>query len=370
MNRESVKRLLAVLVASLALVGVMVTAGSSAASTKAPSASTPLKVALLLDAATRDGGWDQVAYNGMVDAEEMFGSKISVVVEQNVPFSSEAGAIVERLIGQGYSLFFADSSGYENFLAPIAKAYPTIRIEEDQGAVTSANYGMYEPDQYQAFYLAGEMLAGASKNGYIGMVAGFPFPAYYNIINGTEMGAKAVNPKATEHVIYVSSFFDPTKEASATQALIAAGATAIVGSTNDPSVCQTAAAAKIPCMNEDLLQSYGKSTYLGSAFMNSGFAFENVIGAVLAHKTVTRFLYGNGTTKANGVSFGPAYKSRESTSVQAKVVATIGQMQSGKFHDYAGPVSDNKGKPRVSSGKWLTQAQTVAQNWYVQGVKV
>src|SRR5208283_579401 len=103
MNRESVKRLLAVLVASLALVGVMVTAGTSAASTRAPSASTPLKVALLLDAATRDGGWDQVAYNGMVDAEEMFGSKISVVVEQNVPFSSEAGATVERLIGQGYS---------------------------------------------------------------------------------------------------------------------------------------------------------------------------------------------------------------------------------------------------------------------------
>ena len=161
MSRESVKRLLSVLVASLALVGVMVTAGTSAASTKAHKASSPLKVALLLDAATRDGGWDQVAYNGMVDAEEMYGSKISVVVEQNVPFSSQAGAIVQRLIGQGYTLFFADRSGYENYLAPVAKANPNVRIEEDQGAVTATNYGMYEPDQYQAFYLAGEMLAGA-----------------------------------------------------------------------------------------------------------------------------------------------------------------------------------------------------------------
>jgi simple sugar transport system substrate-binding protein len=370
MNNEFMKRLLSVLVASLALVGVMVTAGTSAAAPKAHSANSPLKVALLLDAATRDGGWDQVAYNGMVDAEEMYGSKISVVVEQNVPFSTQAGAIVQRLIGQGYSLFFADSSGYENYLAPLAKANPNVRIEEDQGAVTATNYGMYEPDQAQAFYLAGEMLAGASKNGYIGMVAGFPFPAYYNIINGTEMGAKAVNPKATEHVIYVSSFFDPTKEASATQALIAAGATAIVGSTNDPSVCQTAASSGIPCMNEDLLQSYGKSTYLGSAFMNSGWAFENVIGAVLAHKTVTRYFYGNGTMKAIGVSFGPAYKSRVSKAVQAKVAATIGQMQSGKFHDYAGPIKDNSGKLRVPAGKWLTQAQTAGQNWYVQGVHV
>jgi len=361
---------LSVLIASLALVGVMVGAGVSAASPKSAAASKPLKVGLLLDAATKDGGWDQVAYNGMVTAQAQFGSKMTFQTEQNVPFSSQAAAIVNRLIGQGYTLFFADSSGYENYLAPIAKAHPNVRIEEVQGAVTASNYGMYEADQYQAFYLAGEMLAGASKNGYIGMVAGFPFPAYYNIINGTEMGAKAVNPKATEHVIYVSSFFDPTKEASATQALITAGATAIVGSTNDPSVCQTAATAGIPCMNEDLLQSYGKSTYLGSAFMNSGWAFINVINAVLTHKPVTRYLYGNGSVQAIGVSFGPAYTSKVPASVRAKVTATMAQMRSGMFHDYVGPVRDNKGTLRVPGGKWLSQAQTAGQNWYVQGVHV
>jgi basic membrane lipoprotein Med (substrate-binding protein (PBP1-ABC) superfamily) len=229
---------------------------------------------------------------------------------------------------------------------------------------------MYEPDQAEAFYLAGMMLAGASKNGYIGMVAGFPFPAYYNIINGTEMGAKAVNPKATEHVIYVSSFFDPTKEASATSALISAGATAIVGSTNDPSVCETAAAAGVACMNEDLLESYGKSTYLGSTFMYTGWAIINVINAVLNHQTVTRYLYGNETVGAIGVSYGPAYKTRVSAAVQAKIQAKITAMKTGAFHDYQGPIRDNTGKLRVPAGKYLTQAQDAGQNWYVQGVSI
>jgi len=367
-NRAIKTRLLLVLMACLSLGSVVISAGASAAATKTPKASSPLKVALLLDAATKDGGWDQVAYNGMVQAQAQFGSKMTYTVEQNVPFSTQAATIVDRLIGQGYTLFFADSSGYEDYLAPVAKAHPTVRLEELQGAVTASNYGMYEADQAEAFYLAGEMLAGASKNGYIGMVAGFPFPAYFNIINGTEMGAKAVNPKATEHVIYVSSFFDPTKEASATQALISDGATAIIGSTNDPSVCETAAAANVPCMNEDLLQSYGKSTYLGSAYMYSGFAYISVIGAVLDHTTVTRYLYGNDTVGAIGVSFGPAYATRDSATVRALVNMTLTKMKAGTFHDYAGPIYDNKGKLRVPAGKFLTQAQDADQNWYVQGV--
>ena len=350
----------------------MLSGTSAAASTKhsATHATRPLKVALLLDGVTHDGGWDQIAYNGMVQAKRKFGSRISWTVEESVPFSTTASEIVDRLIGQGYTLFFADSSGYENYLAPVAKAHPGVRIEELQGAVTASNYGMYEADQYEAFYLAGMMLAAASKNGYIGMVAGFPFPAYYNIINGTEMGARAVNPKATEHVVYVSSFYDPTKEASATTALISAGATAMIGSTNDPSVCDTAAAAGVPCMNEDLVASYGKKTYLGSAFMYSRFAYVSVINAMLTHRPVIRFLYGNGTVGAIGVSYGPAYKSRVSAKVRGEISAVLAKMKAGTFHDYQGPVRDNKGKLRVPAGKFLTQAQDAGQNWYVQGVKV
>jgi len=369
MKKEHVK-LVGVLVASLALVGAMVIAGTAAASTKAHSSGSPLKVALLLDGSAKDGTWNQVAAEGMVAAKQKFGNKISYTVEQNVPFSTVAATIVDRLIGQGYTLFFVDSSGWENYLAPVAKAHPNIRIEECQGAVTTKNYGMYEDDIYELFYLVGEVLAGASKNGYIGQVAGYPFPAYKTQINATEMGARAVNPKATDHVIYVSSFFNATAEASATKALIAAGATAMLGGNNDPAVCETAAAAGIPCMNEDLLASYGKSTYLGSAIMYSAWAFEAVISDVLAHKSVATHLYGNDTVGSIGVTHYAAYTARDSKAVQAKVTATTAQMKSGKFHDYAGPVYSNTGKLLVPAGKWLTEAQWVGQTWYVRGVHV
>jgi basic membrane lipoprotein Med (substrate-binding protein (PBP1-ABC) superfamily) len=370
MNRKFVKRSAGVLVASLVLVGVMVTAGTSAAAPKAVLAAKPLKVALLFDAAAKDGAFDQQAYNGMLAAHTLIGNKFTFTIEQNVPFSTEATAIVDHLIGQGYTLFFVDSAGYDDYLDPVAKAHPNVRIEEYSAAVTAANYGGYEPDEYEAFYLAGEMLAGASTNGKIGMVGAFPYPSYLNLINGVEMGAKAVNPKATEHVIYISSFFDPTKEVSATQALIGAGVTAIVSSTADPSVCQAAAGAGIPCVGDDLIQSYGKSTYLGTAVLNSEWAFVNVISAVFANKPVTRFLYGNGTVNANGVTFGPAYKSRVPAAVRAKITATQAQMKSGAFRDYAGPVRDNKGALRLPAGRWLTQAEQAGQSWYVQGVTV
>jgi hypothetical protein len=47
---------------------------------------------------------------------------------------------------------------------------------------------------------------------------------------------------------------------------------------------------------------------------------------------------------------------------------TLTKMKAGTFHDYAGPIYDNKGKLRVPAGKFLTQAQDADQNWYVQGV--
>lgn len=359
------------LIAALTLtVGGCSSSASPSASPSHTQSTSPkvLKAAMLLDAAAKDGGWDQVAENGFLQAAASFGSKVHTTTEQSVPFSSTAAQIVERLIGQGYTLFFADSSGYEHYLAPIAAAHPNIRIEEVQGAVTSSNYGMYETNIPESTYIAGMMLAGASKNGFIGMVAGFPFPAYYNIINGVEMGAKAVNPKATERVIYVSSFFDPTKEASAANALISDGATAIVGSTNDPSVCQTAAAKGVPCMNEDLLQSYGPKTYLGSFFMNTGWAVKRVISDVLSGQSPPRFLFGDANIGAVSWSFGSAYKNLVSPKVQAMISSTIAQMKAGKFHVFQGPLKDSAGHMRVPAGKYLNENQFVGQTWYVQGV--
>jgi simple sugar transport system substrate-binding protein len=376
MRRRTTGRALSVLIALTALIGI---SASTVASGAAPnnknflassSANKPLKVALLLDGVAKDGGWDQVAVNDFAQVKAKFGSKIETTIEQSVPFSSAAGQIVDRLIGQGYTVFFATSGGYEDYLAPVAKAHPNIQIEQVQGPYTSRNYGLYQADYVEASYLGGMMMAGASKTTPdIGFIGAFAFPAYLNGINAVELGAKAVNPGATEHYIYVSSFYDPTKEASATQALIAAGATAVVGMTDDPSVCETAASKGIPCMNEDLLQSYGSKTYLGSVMFYNAWAFEEVINDELGHVPVPRALYGNGTIRANGVTFGPAYSLLVSAKVRGQISSTVKAMANGTFHDYAGPVRDTTGKLRVAAGKYLTTAQWIAMSWYVQGVK-
>ena len=79
-----------------------------------------------------------------------------------------------------------------------------------------------------------------TKTNVLGYVASFPIPEVIRGINATILAARSVNPNAKVKVIWVSSWFDPGKEADAAKALIDQGADIIMQHTDSPAPLQVA----------------------------------------------------------------------------------------------------------------------------------
>jgi simple sugar transport system substrate-binding protein len=63
------------------------------------------------------------------------------------------------------------------------------------------------------------------------------------------------------------------------------------------------------------------------------------------------------------------FGSKVPTSVQDEVLARQKQIASGKLLPFAGPISDNTGKPVVAKGKALADPQILAMDVLVEGVQ-
>jgi len=345
--------------------------GTSPNSTGSKGSGSALKVALILDGSSNDGDYNQEGYENFQAAVSTFGSKVASTVKQNVPESPQAAQVVQGLISQGYKLFFVNGTGYETYLQPLAQANPDIRIEEFESAVTGSNYGAYNIDIAQSAYIGGMMLASASKSGRLGIVASFPFPGILTQINGVELGAQAINPNATLHVLFVSSFYDPAKERQAAQALISGGVDGIVDIQNDATVCQTAQADGVPCVAQTLINgpSYGPTTYLADFRFIWTPIYSSVISDMLQNQPVPQSIFYGYPQGATGIGpKGSAYAKLVSSADQAKIAAKEAALKSGSFDVYTGPISDQSGQVKVPAGQKLTSTQILSINWAVQGV--
>ncbi len=88
--------------------------------------------------------------------------------------------------------------------------------------------------------MAGILAAKMSKTGTIGYIASFPIPEVIMGINSAYLGAKSVNPAIKMKIIWVSTWFDPGKEADAAKALVDQGADILMQHTDSPAAMKLA----------------------------------------------------------------------------------------------------------------------------------
>ena len=361
------------LVVGVALVAALLgtSAGISSAS-QARNSNKPLKVALILEGPDNDNSYNQVGYEGFESAQHHFGSAMQSTVEQNVP--DESGV---RPGGRGFDwqrlqiVLLSMGPVGRPTLSPWRRRHPGIRIEEFESAVTAKNYGAYNINYAEPSYIVGMMLAAASKTGLLGMVTSFPFPGILAIVDGMELGARAVNAKATMHVTYVSSFDDPAKETLAAQALVGSGVDALADVQDDAATCLVAQKDNVPCTDQNLVKSAstGPTTYLASYFYDFTPIYEQVIADVLAKKSVPKSIFEGWRQGADRVgSFGPKYDKLVRASIRARIASKEAALKAGKFQVFQGPIFDQQGKLKVPAGKSLTASQILSLNWVVKGV--
>ena len=193
-----------------------------------------------------------------------------VIVKTTIGEDDTCYNTAKDLATQGCDIIFANSFGHEAFMIKAAKEFPEVEFCHATGTKAHteglANYHNAFASIYEGRYLAGvaagmklnEMIeegkitAEQAKMGYVGAFT------YAEVISGYTsfyLGAKSVCPTVTMDVQFTGSWYDPTEEKNAAEALIAKKCVLIsqhADSMGAPGACE---AAGIPNV------SYNGATY-------------------------------------------------------------------------------------------------------------
>ncbi|MBE6814965.1 MAG: BMP family ABC transporter substrate-binding protein [Ruminococcaceae bacterium] len=193
-----------------------------------------------------------------------------VIIKTNIPEGNECYEAAKDLVNQGCNIVFANSFGHEDFMIKAAKEFPEVEFCHATGTKAHTeglkNYHNAFASIYQGRYLAGivagmklnEMIeagkitADQAKMGYVGA---FTYAEVMSGYTSFYLGAKSVCPSVTMEVQFTGSWYDPTEEKNAAEALINNKCVLIsqhADSMGAPSACETAGVPNV---------SYNGSTY-------------------------------------------------------------------------------------------------------------
>ncbi len=197
-------------------------------------------------------------------------TKDQYIIKKNIPEGNECYEAAKDLVDQGCTLIFANSFGHEDFMIKAAKEFTDVEFCHATGFKASIeklpNYHNAFASIYEGRYLAGivagmkpnemikagEIKAEEAKMGYVGAFT------YAEVISGYSsfyLGAKSVCPSVTMDVQFTGSWYDPTLEKNAAEALIANKCVLIsqhADSMGAPGACESAGVPNV---------SYNGSTY-------------------------------------------------------------------------------------------------------------
>ena len=191
-----------------------------------PSASAPepLKVGFVYVAPLTGAGWVHQHDEGRKAVEAALGARVKTRYVENVAEGPDGERVIRDLAQQGYQLIFTPSFGYMEATLKVAQEFPKIKFESITGYKTAPNVAVANARYYEGRYLSGIAAARMSKAQVAGYVAGFPIPEVLQGINAFTLGMRSVNPKAQVHVVWLNTWFDPTRERDAAMTLMNQGA--------------------------------------------------------------------------------------------------------------------------------------------------
>src|ERR1043166_1001855 len=204
------------------------------------AAADPLKMAWVYVGPPGDGGWTYAHDIGRKAVEKALGSKVQTSFVENVPEGADAERVIRDLAAKGNNLVFTTSFGYMEQTLKVAKTFPKVEFYHATGFKSAPNVTIYNSRMYEPAYLAGIIAGYMSKKGTLGFVASFPIPEVVRNINAYTMGARSVNPKITTKVVWINSWFDPSKERQAAETVVGQGADVLLQNPDSSAGLQTA----------------------------------------------------------------------------------------------------------------------------------
>lgn len=352
-------------VSRLAIAAALLGASALVSGTQAADV---LKIGYIYPSPAGDVGWAHELDRGRQAIEAEFGDKVESIVVENIPEGPDAARIMNQFAAQGAKMIMLGSFGYMNDGLKLAKRYPDIKIIHASGYKLADNMGNFQTRNYESAYIAGIAAGYVTKSNTIGMVAAYPIPEVVGIINAFTLGAQEVNPDATMKVVWLNSWFDPSKAQESARSLIAQQSDVIFSIYQDtPSVVTVAEEEGVYVVNTSSdMKKYAPNHLLASMQISWADHFIEQTQKVL-----------DGTFKGTAFWGGMADGAVSVESLSADL--TIEQMQNindkvaaisaGKYHPFTGPIADQDGKVIIKEGDVIADMDLAAINWLVKGVE-
>jgi len=330
-------------------------------------AADPLKMAWVYVGPPGDGGWTFAHDVGRKAVEAKLGAKVKTSFVENVPEGADAERVIRDLAAKGNKIIFTTSFGYMEQTLKVAKAFPKTEFYHATGFKSAPNVTIYNSRMYEPAYLAGIIAGHMSKKGVLGFVASFPIPEVVRNIDAFTMGARSVNPRITTKVVWISTWFDPSKERQAAETLIGQGADVLLQNTDSSAVLQTAQDKGVYAFGWDSdMTAYAPKAHLASCIEIWGGYYTSVAEAALGGKPVKTTVWGG---MKDGMNDLVSVNSMLPDAAKKMVAAKKAEIVSGKWAVFTGPIKGQDGKMLVEAGKSLSDKEIDSIKWYVEGVE-
>jgi simple sugar transport system substrate-binding protein len=206
-----------------------------------------------------------------------------------------------------------------------------------------------------------------SKSGVMGYLGSFKIPEVVLGVNSFALAAQKQNPAAIVKVLMIDSWFDPPKEAAATETLINLGCDIVTTHTDSP--------APLQILEQKGLHGFGQGADMSAFAPNAHLtAIEDIWGPYYIERTKA-ILDGSwaSTDTWDGMIDGEVVISPYSAAVSADAAAAgdivkAGYMD-GSFNIFTGPIYDQDGVERVKAGEVMGLGDLAVMDWFVKGVE-
>jgi basic membrane lipoprotein Med (substrate-binding protein (PBP1-ABC) superfamily) len=346
--------------------------GSSDSSSSATATGKGPTIGFLYVGPKNDYGYNQAAYEGSQAVQKAF-PNAKLLQAENVPETSEASRVMEKMIKDGATIIFPTSYGHLDPALATAAKHPNVIFEHQGGPTNAPNLGTYFGRIYEAQYLTGMAAGMMTKTNKLGYVVAVPIPQTLLNINAFELGAKSVNPKATTTVEFTNNWCDPGKQAEAANALIEGGAD-VLSQHQDctKTVVQTAERKGVMSVgyHEDASSLAPKGWITGSIW-NWGPLYTDIVKTIQDGKwkgSKYDGIYRVGFKDSDVIKLAPWGKNVPPDVIK-KVTAKEAEMKAGTFYPFTGPIKDQSGKIQIPAGQTPPPTKLETTGYLVQGVQ-
>ncbi|MBI1170123.1 BMP family ABC transporter substrate-binding protein [bacterium] len=330
-------------------------------------AADKVKIGFIFLGPIGDYGWTWAHNKGRMAVESELGDQVETIYVENVAEDASAIPVLRDLAQQGCKLIFTTSYGFMDQTIQVAGEFPDVKFEHCTGYKRADNVSTYNSKFHEGRAVLGTISGIMSKTATLGYLGSYKVPEVVLGVNAFALSAQKQNPKAVVKLVMIDSWFDPPKEAAATETLINLGCDIVTTHTDSPGPLQI--------LEQKGLYGFGQgadmSTFAPNAHLT---AIEDIWGPYYISRAKA-LLDGSwkSTDTWDGFKEGTVVIAPYNKAVTPEAVAAADKVQAGykdgSFNIFTGPIYDQDGKLRVKEGEVMKDADLAVIDWFVKGVE-